>query len=1064
MSTWNPKANDIFLHAIELGSAAERRQYLDAACTGDEPLRAEVEALLAAGDQAGSFLESPAVAPALLATVEQPIAERPGTTIGAYKLLEQIGEGGFGVVFMAEQTKPVRRKVALKVLKPGMDTRQIVARFEAERQALAIMDHPNIAKVHDGGATPSGRPYFVMELVKGVPITEFCDQNQLTPRQRLELFIHVCQAVQHAHQKGIIHRDLKPSNILVVMHDTTPVVKVIDFGVAKALGQELTDKTLFTGFAQMVGTPLYMSPEQAGQSGLDVDTRSDIYSLGVLLYELLTGTTPFTKEQFRAAGYDEIRRIIREEEPPKPSTRISTLGQAASTVSTNRKSDPKHLGRLLRGEVDWIVMKALEKDRNRRYETANGLARDIERYLHDEPVQACPPSTWYRFRKFARRKKIALAMAACVFLALSGIAGGVGWAVRDNAARDEANKLDRLAREKAVDQVVERNLDDAGPLVEEGRWPEALAIIERTEQLLDAAGRTERPTRFVELRKALAVAQRLEGIYQGPVHGMRPRRQINASPQPSTFEVEAPEDVYDEAFFWGRRQDTEFTKAFVDLGIDVETLSPTEAAEKIRRQSIRTALVRALDGWATFRKRSLEALRWRGEANSDWKKLIEIARQADADDWRNRCREALLKDDRPALEELADAVPVRQTPPESLYLLGQALKEVGAVDKAMTFLERGRREYPGDLWLNDALAHFSWSACQPPRWDAALRYYAAVLALRPDFSPTHLAVADALKAKGATDEALLEYSKAVELEPKSVIVWTIRGSSYRSLGRYDEAVADFSRAIELEPTNVSTWNLRSSVFLDAGQYEKALADAEKAVEILRKSIDLETGPTRTNLRLDLAHSLWHSARVSSSTAKHADAETALRDALKTCENLASQYPQERYYRQETAATLRQLFDVWRRTDRTDEAVAAMRRAIDLSAALVAEEPRNEFYRSELAVTCYVLADYLKRHQRTSEAEPLFQRAIDLHRALLAEAPAGEHRLPLVHALRGLAEIYRDTERLAEAEEAYRAALELGRQMMRDPSLELNDAGLFGWAALELAAILRTTGRAEQAND
>src|SRR5262249_30441325 len=298
---------------------------------------------------------------------------------------------------------PVRRKVALKVLKPGMDTRQVVARFEAERQALALMDHPHIAQVFDGGETASGRPYFVMELVKGAPITEFCDQNCLPVRERLALFVSVCQAVQHAHQKGIIHRDLKPSNVLVTVHDTTPVVKVIDFGVAKALGQELTDKTLFTCFAQMVGTPLYMSPEQAGQSGLDIDTRSDIYSLGVLLYELLTGTTPFDKARLKEVDYEELRRIIREEEPPRPSTRISTLGQAASTVSAQRKSVPRQLSRLFRGELDWIVMKCLEKDRNRRYETPNGLARDVERYLHDEPVQACPPSPWYRVRKFVRR-------------------------------------------------------------------------------------------------------------------------------------------------------------------------------------------------------------------------------------------------------------------------------------------------------------------------------------------------------------------------------------------------------------------------------------------------------------------------------------------------------------------------------------------------------------------------------------------------------------------------------------------------------------------------------------
>jgi serine/threonine-protein kinase len=314
MSAQADRAAEIFDAAAEIADDAARAAYLDAACGQDTSLRAEVEELLAHDRAAGSFLDLSARPDAV--TDEPSAAERPGAIIGSYKLLEQIGEGGFGIVFMAEQTQPVRRKVAVKILKPGMDTRQVVARFEAERQALAIMDHPNIARVFDGGATPSGRPYFVMELVKGVPITEFCDQNHLTPRQRLELFVPVCQAVQHAHQKGIIHRDLKPSNVLVSRHDTSPVIKVIDFGVAKALGQELTDKTLFTGLAQMVGTPLYMSPEQAGLSDLDVDTRSDVYTLGVLLYELLTGATPFAKERFRQVGYDEMRRIIREEEPP----------------------------------------------------------------------------------------------------------------------------------------------------------------------------------------------------------------------------------------------------------------------------------------------------------------------------------------------------------------------------------------------------------------------------------------------------------------------------------------------------------------------------------------------------------------------------------------------------------------------------------------------------------------------------------------------------------------------------------------------------------------------------
>src|SRR6516164_5604582 len=366
MNDVKPEAKAIFLEALDCKGTDELMRFLEKACGSDAALRTRVEELLRAHQDAGAFLGGGEKQDA---RCDEPIRERPGAVIGPYKLLEQIGEGGFGIVFMAEQTQPVRRKVALKVLKPGMDTRQVVARFEAERQALAIMDHPNIAKVHDGGATASGRPYFVMELVKGVPITDFCDQNHLPPRQRLELFLSVCQAVQHAHQKGIIHRDLKPSNVLVTVHDTTPVVKVIDFGVAKALGQTLTDKTLFTGFAQMIGSPLYMSPEQAGQSSLDIDTRSDIYSLGVLLYELLTGTTPFTKEQFKQATYDEIRSIIREEEPPRPSTRLSS-SDTLPAIAAARQTEPAKLRKLVRGELDWIVMKALEKDRDRRYETA----------------------------------------------------------------------------------------------------------------------------------------------------------------------------------------------------------------------------------------------------------------------------------------------------------------------------------------------------------------------------------------------------------------------------------------------------------------------------------------------------------------------------------------------------------------------------------------------------------------------------------------------------------------------------------------------------------------------
>jgi serine/threonine protein kinase/WD40 repeat protein len=439
-----PDIEAIFFTARKM-PPEQRRAYLDEVCGRDAELRQRVDRFLTAQVDIGSFLEAPASA--LGVTVDRPLHERPGTVIGPYKLLEQIGEGGFGMVFMAEQTQPVRRKVALKVLKPGMDTHQVVARFEAERQALALMDHPNIARVFDGGETAAGRPYFVMELVRGVPITDFCDSNHMPVRQRLELFTTVCHAVQHAHHKGVIHRDLKPSNIMVTLHDGAPVVKVIDFGIAKALGQQLTDKTLFTNFAQMIGTPIYMSPEQAEMSGLDIDTRSDIYSLGVLLYELLTGTTPCDRERLKTAGFDEIRRIIREDEPATPSTRITALGAAATLVSANRQSDPRRLSQAVRGDLDWIVMKALEKDRRRRYETASALAADVLRHLRDEPVLACPPSTTDRLRRVVRRHKTAVLAGTALLLTLViGMIGTTWGMIRATVSEaqviDEANKKD----------------------------------------------------------------------------------------------------------------------------------------------------------------------------------------------------------------------------------------------------------------------------------------------------------------------------------------------------------------------------------------------------------------------------------------------------------------------------------------------------------------------------------------------------------------------------------------------------------------------------------------------
>ncbi|QDU21324.1 serine/threonine-protein kinase [Urbifossiella limnaea] len=788
MSTPNP-LDTIFSGAIELTSAADRVAYIARACGEDRALRLKVERLVAAYFRAGGFLEDQP--PGLETTVGTGAIDGPGTVIGPYRLIEPVGEGGMGVVFVAEQRHPIRRKVALKVIKPGMDTREVVARFEAERQALALMDHPHIAKVLDGGVTDQGRPYFVMELVRGTPVTEYCDQARLGLRERLELFVQVCQAVQHAHQKGVIHRDIKPSNVLVAGSDGAPTAKVIDFGVAKAVGQQLTDKTVYTRFQQLVGSPLYMSPEQAGLSGLDVDTRSDIYSLGVLLYELLTGTTPFDKERFRTAAYDELRQIIREEEPPRPSTRLSTLGPAAGTVSANRGVEPRRLFTLVRGELDWLVMKALEKDRNRRYETANGLAMDVQRYLAGEAVLAVPPSVGYRVRKFARRNKQALAGASLLVVMFLVLVGGFAWVASDRAAQRV-----RTASEVAV------FLQRADTLYADNKLPEAVAEVQKARGVLGAGGGDEGLRRRVEQRLVeLTSAARLEEI------------------------------LIDSAALGLRDQGyAEYARVFQASGIDVGALPPEAAAARVAESNIKLDLVLALDRWASALRtdpRKLDPARWQ--------QLQAISRAAGPDPWRMRYNAAAEAGDLRALRELAAEADPTRLRTRVLAALGDSLRSAGDVEASVEFLRAAQRRHPTDYSINASLG-WSLRSLKSPAWDDAIAFRRIAVAVRPHSPTANWYLGHALHTVGKLDEAMAYYQTVVELDPDHAPAHFSLANILRLRGRCGQAIVHFRRSAELlpadpNPLNGLAWELATCV-------ETTHRDPAQAVDLARQVVAL----------------------------------------------------------------------------------------------------------------------------------------------------------------------------------------------------------------------------------
>jgi serine/threonine protein kinase/tetratricopeptide (TPR) repeat protein len=817
--------SQLFLEALTKGGPAERAAFLDAACGGDPNLRAAVDGLLHAHDTKPDFLERPALGDTpldLSATVRSPelppCAEQPGAVLaGRYTLVEPIGEGGMGSVWKALQTEPVRRLVAVKLIKRGMDSRQVLARFEAERQALAIMDHPNIATVLDAGTAPDGRPFFAMELVDGVPITKLGDEHRLTIRQRLELFIQVCEAVQHAHQKGVIHRDIKPSNVLVATRDGRPVPKVIDFGVAKATSQPLTEQTLDTGPGTMIGTPEYMSPEQASFNNLDVDTRSDVYSLGVLLYELLAGSPPHSWKEAGQAGLLEFLRVIREEEPPRPSTRL-TAAQTNPTIAESRQSDPMRLTRAVRGELDWIVMTTLEKDRTRRYESAAALGTDVQRYLSGEPVLAVPPTRGYRLRKFVSRNKLMLFTMVVLLVAIFSIAGSIGWAARD-----------RAAREAEADRELDRQIGEASRLRDRGDRAAARTEVNRIRGLLWNGGRDGQRQHLAEIVKDLDMVDRLIDIRLRMLLELDKLDEVNLA----------------------------YTAAFRDYGIDVLSLDPGAAGQRLCGSAIREDLVTALDDWypvrVTLRRLFVfkEGARlWRAaEAKPDSppprpkelagfdvkeRAFVTVVSQADSDEWRTLVRTAAVVDDHQALEELANQRNSVGLRPSTALLLARALTSGNSTAKAklkaLEVLFMAQERSPTDLGLNLELAR-SLEACRPPRLEEAVGFLRAAVTADPERPVLHKRLGDLLSKAGRSNQAVAAYRSAVRLRPEYWVNHSALGGGLQDMWDWHGAIASFSDAMDRGAASADVWYGRGSSYARLGRWREATEDLTKAVNL-----------------------------------------------------------------------------------------------------------------------------------------------------------------------------------------------------------------------------------------
>jgi eukaryotic-like serine/threonine-protein kinase len=997
--------------------------------------------------------------------IAEPVAEQIGTMIGPYRLIEQIGQGGFGLVFVAEQQKPVRRKVALKVIKPGMDTREVIARFEAERQALALMDHPNIARVFDAGATDSGRPYFVMEFVRGVPITDYCDQYRLTPRERLGLFVSVCQAVQHAHQKGIIHRDIKPSNVLVTLHDGKPVVKVIDFGIAKALYQPLTEQAIYTRVAQIIGTPLYMSPEQAEMSSLDIDTRSDIYSLGVLLYELLTGSTPFDQKRFAKAAHDEFLKIIREEEPPKPSTRLSQSTESLPAIAAQRKTEPARLSKMIRGDLDWITMKALEKDRTRRYESASGFAADVLCYLHDEPVEASPPSAAYRLKKLARRHRAALVTtAAFACLLVAGTIVSTWLAIREKAARvaadtnaalaaqsaeranaeaENAQKSQAIAEQQRIEADAQRRVADAQRKRAEGYYEKSLSVVDR---LLTRVGQdrlAKVPGFEAERRKILEDALEFyKGFLQEKDHpDPRVRRETGR----------AYNRIGVLSQLLGRTDEAETAfKATVDLERgDADAAARSDVASTLNNLGRLQLQLRHLDaaaaafdeavaGWEKLAREHPDNPEYRSKIAQTCHNLCILHRSAGrldrADEFSQKAlktQEALVHDFPKVAEYRYVLAGVWQSHGNADYVAGRLEQAADAYRKTVTALEPFVKEHPDSMEYRGFMA-------------GTLDNLGVVL-MRTNHTD---------EAEAAMDKGRQQYEAMAHESPKIpqyrfdlAMCWDNLGNVRSDLNRTADAEAAYRKAVDLleqlAAEHSGELRYRSqlrSTYGNLGNLYRNWDRPSQAEDVYRKALSLAESLDRQSPKvpefqagLATAHQLL--GLLYSRTGRRDRAEGELRSALSQAESLAAANPKSDEYQSLIVLIHSELGEIDLANGHPVPAEAQMRKALTLQEALAKAHPENTEHAVDIAGILGDLGMVKSRAGKSQEALDLYARASSILEGVLhANANYGVARKSQaeIHARRAnaLGRLKRNAEALQELDRSLALATGKARDEYR----------------------------------